>query len=427
VIQSALFFILGFLSAGFLSLLIAPAIWRRAVALTRKRVEATVPLTMDEIRADKDRVRAEAAISIRRLEMNMHSLKEKAAQQLVDINRGREELKQALEERDGKQDVIDDLEDRAGRRDKELQRLEEQLEQQSAKLDHQEKLLLKQAAELEEIGRMYDEASFEASSRQIQMVAQEGRLEKLRDDVTVQRGDRKEAERKLREAVSESKDLREQLRNERKRAATLDRRVERLTTSLSDREEKLERRERELARVRKELRQGGASSSERSEIEAERALRLELERDVAALTQQLSSFAAGAEDADVRQAVARLASDRGRLEERLAVLNRENRKLRASLDRAQAGDAEGDAVKRGEGAVLREQIADLAAEVVHLTALLDEPDSAIRKALSGPSGAESAHGRPLSLADRIKVLQRSARSGERSVSTPPPEAVERDR
>ena len=68
LVQSVLFFALGFLCAGFLALMVAPAVWRRAVALTRRRIEASIPLTRSEIQADKDRIRAEYAMATRRLE-----------------------------------------------------------------------------------------------------------------------------------------------------------------------------------------------------------------------------------------------------------------------------------------------------------------------------------------------------------------------
>ncbi|TIT18196.1 MAG: hypothetical protein E5W78_25695, partial [Mesorhizobium sp.] len=84
MVQSVLFFVLGFLCAGFLALMIAPAIWRRAVMLTRKRVEGSMPLTLAEIQAEKDRIRAEFAMSTRRLEMTVKSLREKSAEQLVE-------------------------------------------------------------------------------------------------------------------------------------------------------------------------------------------------------------------------------------------------------------------------------------------------------------------------------------------------------
>jgi hypothetical protein len=96
--------------AGFLALMVAPAIWRRAVALTRKRVEASVPLTLAEIQADKDRSRAEFAMATRRLEMNIKTLREKSAEQLVEINRGREQLKEIAVERRDKNQALSELE-----------------------------------------------------------------------------------------------------------------------------------------------------------------------------------------------------------------------------------------------------------------------------------------------------------------------------
>ena len=98
MIQPILFFTLGFLCAGFLALMIGPAVWRRAVNLTRRRIEASVPLTLNEIHADKDKMRAEFAMSTRRLEMSVKAFKEKAASQVMEITRSREELKRLAEE-----------------------------------------------------------------------------------------------------------------------------------------------------------------------------------------------------------------------------------------------------------------------------------------------------------------------------------------
>ncbi|RVD35153.1 hypothetical protein EN746_35695, partial [Mesorhizobium sp. M8A.F.Ca.ET.023.02.2.1] len=109
MVQSVLFFALGFLCAGFLALMVAPAVWRRAVALTRRRIEASIPLTQAEIQADKDRVRAEYAMTTRRLEINVKTLREKVAEQLVEINRGREALKGLAVERAEKDHALAEL------------------------------------------------------------------------------------------------------------------------------------------------------------------------------------------------------------------------------------------------------------------------------------------------------------------------------
>ncbi len=79
MIASILLFVLGFLTASALALLIIPAIARRARRLTTRRIEASLPLTSNEIRAEKDRLRAEHAMTARRLEMEIEALVEAAA------------------------------------------------------------------------------------------------------------------------------------------------------------------------------------------------------------------------------------------------------------------------------------------------------------------------------------------------------------
>src|ERR1044071_3873692 len=61
-------FALGFLAAALLALVILPAINARAERLARRRVEAQFPLSISELTAEKDHLRAEFAVIQRRLE-----------------------------------------------------------------------------------------------------------------------------------------------------------------------------------------------------------------------------------------------------------------------------------------------------------------------------------------------------------------------
>ena len=54
---------LGFLAATLLALVILPMVHARAVRLTMRRLEAATPLSMAEIQADKDQLRAEFAMA----------------------------------------------------------------------------------------------------------------------------------------------------------------------------------------------------------------------------------------------------------------------------------------------------------------------------------------------------------------------------
>ena len=80
-IESMMYFALGALASALVMLMILPAVWRRAVSLTRKRIEAATPITLAEFRADKDQLRAEFALSTRRLEMNVEALRQRLSEQ----------------------------------------------------------------------------------------------------------------------------------------------------------------------------------------------------------------------------------------------------------------------------------------------------------------------------------------------------------
>lgn len=86
-IQSAMLVALGFLAATLLGLLVAPAFWARAVRLTTSRIKDSMPLTDVEIRADKDRLRAEYAIKVHKLESQVDHVKFAAARQQIELNR----------------------------------------------------------------------------------------------------------------------------------------------------------------------------------------------------------------------------------------------------------------------------------------------------------------------------------------------------
>src|SRR5918993_5305782 len=78
-------FALGFLAATLPALVILPAVNARAERLARRRVEAQFPLSISELTAEKDHLRAEFAVVQRRLER-------KAEEALADKHKDMEEL-----------------------------------------------------------------------------------------------------------------------------------------------------------------------------------------------------------------------------------------------------------------------------------------------------------------------------------------------
>jgi chromosome segregation ATPase len=106
VIEQGLYFVLGFVTAALLALLILPAFWRRAYRLSRRDIEATLPLSPAEIAAERDHLRAGFAVERLRLEQQADTAK--AARQKVMADAGVKALR------------ITDLEDRVTERDASL-------------------------------------------------------------------------------------------------------------------------------------------------------------------------------------------------------------------------------------------------------------------------------------------------------------------
>lgn len=111
-IENIMYFAMGLLVAGLIALIIMPAVWKRAVRLTKRRIEAATPITLAEFRADKDQLRAEFALSTRRLEMNVETLRKRLAEQLGDVNQKRTDLGALKTERDKHLGIVRELEAR---------------------------------------------------------------------------------------------------------------------------------------------------------------------------------------------------------------------------------------------------------------------------------------------------------------------------
>lgn len=408
MVETALFFVLGFLSAGFLALLVAPSLWRRASALARRRTEATAPLTVDEIQADKDRLRAEFAIATRRLEMSVKALKEKVSRQAIEANRSREEMRRLAGERETAGAKAAEQEKRIEALEADLAGRGEELGQAVDRLGVAEALLEERQGELEELSGLLQEASINASSYQIDLVARESEVEKLKEQIQDLRAKRKEAEARVREANAESRTALEDAKREKKRAADLEARLAKVTASISDQEEKFERREREMLRKREQLSEAGGWQSElEASLKEERALRESLEEQLGELSKRMTALISGATAGDIEQAVTRLGRERERLQERLTGLLQDNLRLRNELldARRTPAPAQQDAGSGDEQ--LREEIHGLAAQMVSLVAQLDDEQSPIRRILSEEGEAGAAGPLP-SLADRVKRLREEA-------------------
>ena len=86
-LYAAMLVTLGFLIAALIVVVLLPAYRHRIERFTTEALKRTLPLTEAEIRADKDRLRAEFAMELHKLETKVEAADMSAARQSVEINR----------------------------------------------------------------------------------------------------------------------------------------------------------------------------------------------------------------------------------------------------------------------------------------------------------------------------------------------------
>lgn len=99
-IESMMYMGLGFLLAALITVLAIPLVHSRAQRLTIRRLEASLPQSPAEVQADKDLLRAEHAISTRRLELKIEQLTVNLAGRLVELGKKQDAVNRLRIQRD---------------------------------------------------------------------------------------------------------------------------------------------------------------------------------------------------------------------------------------------------------------------------------------------------------------------------------------
>src|SRR5215831_18173245 len=141
MVEQIMFIGIGFLIAGLLVIGVIPLVHARAVRLTMRRLEALTPLSMAEIQADKDQLRAEFAMSTRRLEMSVEQMKAKTTNQLAELGKKSEAVGRLKLELGEKTAALFALEAKERQLNDDLQGLRHELAGKAATLEEREHLL----------------------------------------------------------------------------------------------------------------------------------------------------------------------------------------------------------------------------------------------------------------------------------------------
>ena len=174
--ELSMYFAIGFAVAASLILLFVPLVHNRAVRLTMRRMEAATPLPIAQIRADKDQVRAEFALSTRRLEMGAEETKTATTTQLAELGRKTHAINQLKIELGQKDATLLAPEARDKNLQEQLRVAKEELALKSSELREAERALPDAEAELAKLVA-------ELGERSITVDSQREELAKLRKQV----------------------------------------------------------------------------------------------------------------------------------------------------------------------------------------------------------------------------------------------------
>ena len=420
MIEPIMYAAIGFLVSMLCGLMIVPLVHNRAVRLTTRRLEAATPLSMAEIQADKDQLRAEFAMSARRLEMSVEQLKNRTTSQLADLGKKTDAINRMKIELGEKNATIFALEAREKAVKEQLRATEEEHTAKTEALRLAEQALTDKQSELGKLNTELSDRSMVADSRQVELVAVRAQIHELKNRVgdaerefastharlTQERGESEVATRDLNDARSRVENLSQRVTDLDRQLIVQVKEAEMLGNRVSDLEARLATQGKLLAErdfENNQLRQANEAA----------------QRTLTELRNQIDTTNSGN-----WPALDKLKSEKTALEEQLRVTRDERAKLQGDINAIQQ-QAESDwATERMENALLRERINDIAADVAKLAMQLEGPHSAIEAILGEPptTAAKAANGAVVAandaaaatmpqsgtLAERIRALQAHA-------------------
>src|ERR1700761_7935494 len=225
MIEPIMYLAIGFLVSMLVGLMIVPLVHNRAVRLTTRRLEAAPPLSMAEIQADKDQLRAEFAMSARRLEMSVEQLKNRTTSQLADLGKKTDAINRMKIELGEKNATIFALEAREKAVKQQLRATEEEHAAKTEALRLAEQALTDKQGELGKLNTELSDRSMVADSRQVELVAVRAQIDELKNRVGDAEKEFASTQARLTQERGESEVATRDLNDARSRVETLSQRV----------------------------------------------------------------------------------------------------------------------------------------------------------------------------------------------------------
>src|ERR1700716_4453412 len=419
MIEPIMYLAIGFLVSMLFGLMIVPLVHNRAVRLTTKRMEAATPLSMAEIQADKDQLRAEFAMSARRLEMSVDQLKNRTTSQLAELGKKSDAINRMKLELGEKNATIFALEAREKAIKEQLRATEEEFGTKTVSVRSAEQALADKQNDLAKLSAQLSDRSMMAESRQVELVAMRAQVDALKSRVGDAEKEFSATQGRLEQERSEAEKASRELTEARSRVENLSQRVTDLDRQLIVQVKEAEMLGNRVNDLESRLTTQGKLLAERDfENNQLRQASEAAERTAKELRGEIAALSVGKSPA-----LEKVRTEKAAVEEQLRIARDERAKLQRDINAIQQQAESSWATERMENALLRERINDIAAEVAKLAMQLEGPNSAIEAMLAAEPAAHKTPAKPANdtvaattsasegggtLAERIRALQSHA-------------------
>nr|WP_210318778.1 hypothetical protein [Rhizobium paranaense] len=383
---------LGFLTAAFLVFLIAPAVHRRIVWFTEKRLKATMPLSPQEVRAQKDMARALFAAENAKTEQALTQERDKSVALQIRNGKLQQEAGRFAAENTELRTRIDDLEVEAGELRSRLRREESYISQLKSGIHTAEQVGAVKDADIDGLRKRMTKMGADADNLKIDLATRETEIESLKLRLKTMRDERDTLRHDLNLASLRAKDAELRLGQGSDKAQRLEERLDREIADNADKETAIERHVHDVARLKEKLETASAEAEE-----AGRALRAAGLVPPGKQTNG-SKPPVGPRIVDIDDHDANAAEPEHNVEDDIAQMTEEVRNRAAAIS-----DRLLKSRSPSHDQAMREEIANIAANMVALTALKEGDKSPILDLLPKETTA-AEQGARISLADRAAAL-----------------------
>ncbi|MCA1406117.1 hypothetical protein I6F26_20945 [Ensifer sp. IC3342] len=381
MIEFTLLFALGFLTAVVIGLMIGPAIQRRIVRFAEDRLKATMPLSPQEVRAQRDAARATYAAENAKAQQALRRERDKNVSLMLQNENTLREARRLAGENADLQAQLADMNVAAADMRSTVRQLEQRLEQMKATFETSERDNGAKSNTIRTLNGQVDKHAADIDNLRIDLAARETEIEHLKSRVAALHDERQVLRGDLKAENARAREMELRLSKDEARIRQLEAAVAREAATNAQRENALAQRADEIEKLKARLKELNHEMREAAKV-------------IRAAGLAIPKKAVAAEAVDGKSGEPRAKTmqdpDTSMLSEDLR-----NRATAISKRLINAKSAAHDEA-------LRQEIADIAAGMIALTAANEGKASPIRSLLAG----EETDATPArkSLASRAKEI-----------------------